>query len=210
MNFFTNNIGILEMRYEWNGEGSHCNIEVDKAETHSEHNSTTIQAVLDVQRLFLDPNSNLQLIANESGEKQLISLVNLKLNELVESIIDEHIRLHDFVIDWDPVENFQSYFVFSQVLTNQISVNKYSVWDYNQLALWTYLLATGSPSEFQAVKKDFLQEFLEKDCYLRWSSESGGLWIGFSTHGGAVIHFPTSYGEFILFRFLKRALIYFI
>ena len=67
-----------------------------------------------------------------------------------------------------------------------------SPWNQKQLAYLTYLFTSCATNDKIEVKDDFLDTFLKKNCYLRWAHETGGLWVGFTAHGAAAIHFSNS------------------
>eukprot|EP00898_Chlorokybus_atmophyticus_P001987 jgi/Chlat1/278/Chrsp1S03168 len=63
-------------------------------------------------------------------------------------------------------------------------------WDKKQMRTALYALSHFTKKADLNLNEQTLDKFDSQNCYLRWSTDQGGLWIGVNSDGGAAIQFP--------------------
>eukprot|EP00011_Vannellida_sp_DIVA3-517-6-12_P010582 CAMPEP_0114610780 /NCGR_PEP_ID=MMETSP0168-20121206/3777_1 /TAXON_ID=95228 ORGANISM="Vannella sp., Strain DIVA3 517/6/12" /NCGR_SAMPLE_ID=MMETSP0168 /ASSEMBLY_ACC=CAM_ASM_000044 /LENGTH=644 /DNA_ID=CAMNT_0001821733 /DNA_START=107 /DNA_END=2038 /DNA_ORIENTATION=- len=62
-------------------------------------------------------------------------------------------------------------------------------WDRCKLNTWTYALSSFAWTEKLDMQDNYLDKFIQQNCYLRFASDFGGLWLGFRNNGGAAVYY---------------------
>lgn len=204
VNYFTNRIGIADLEFHWHPE------EDDLSKKGKSDYS--IQSMLDLQRHLLE-GSDCKIIETytektKDGKKTSKDVsISSNLNELIHAVISKNVDEHPYVLGWSSIDHLNPNFLYSQILiepsgrcTPDCCPDSADTslpwtpncWNHRQLSYWTYLFSTCATSDALEVKDEFLHDFLEKSCYLRWASENGGLWLSFSAHGACALKFAVT------------------
>ena len=154
----------------------------------------------------------------DKGRQRRKLSVLTKIDDLVRALISHDVDHNPYILGWDTITHLSPYFLYSQILVQPLpsvvssglapsqlgaegtSNDTNTCWSHQQLAFWTYVLSIIARSDQIAVKEDFLDQFLSTSCYLRWATQLGGLWIGFTSQGATSVHFAASDGEILLSR----------